>query len=85
MIFKVIGQGNRVKFLGEGVRQALRCPCLFLHSFFIVEYLTEFGRWFQKQQNAKMSKTKTNKQINNSMPFLIDIENMFPNTERNYL
>jgi hypothetical protein len=27
LIFKVKGQGHRVKFLGEGIRHALRCPC----------------------------------------------------------
>ena len=26
-IFKVKGQGHQVKFLGEGIRHALRCPC----------------------------------------------------------
>jgi len=30
LIFKVIGQGHRVKFLGEGIRHALRCPCLII-------------------------------------------------------
>jgi hypothetical protein len=28
LIFKVKGQGRRVKFLGEGICHALRCPCL---------------------------------------------------------
>jgi hypothetical protein len=28
LFFKVKGQGHRVKFLGEGICQALRCPCL---------------------------------------------------------
>jgi hypothetical protein len=27
LIFKVKGQGHLVKFLGEGIRHALRCPC----------------------------------------------------------
>ena len=27
LIFKVKGQGHRVKFLGEGIRHALRYPC----------------------------------------------------------
>ena len=32
VIFKVIGQGHQVKFLGEGICHALRCPC---HSLFL--------------------------------------------------
>ena len=32
MIFKVKGQGHRVKYLGEGLRHALRCPCLLLYE-----------------------------------------------------
>ena len=28
MIFKVKGQGHRVKFLGKGISHALRCRCL---------------------------------------------------------
>ena len=28
MIFKVKGQGHWVKFVGEGICHALRCPCL---------------------------------------------------------
>jgi hypothetical protein len=28
LIFKVKDQGHRVKFLGEGIGHALRCPCL---------------------------------------------------------
>ena len=31
MIFKVKGQGHRVKLLGEGIRHALCCPCLCLY------------------------------------------------------
>jgi hypothetical protein len=27
LIFKVKGQGHQVKFLGEGMRHALRYPC----------------------------------------------------------
>ena len=27
LIFKVKGQGHQVKFLGEGIHHALRCPC----------------------------------------------------------
>jgi hypothetical protein len=28
LIFKVKGQGHRVKFLGDAICHALRCPCL---------------------------------------------------------
>jgi hypothetical protein len=28
-IFKVKGQGHPVKFLGEGICHALRCPCFY--------------------------------------------------------
>ena len=30
MIFKVIGQGNQIKFLVERICHALRCPCLYI-------------------------------------------------------
>jgi hypothetical protein len=30
------GQGDRVKFLGEGIRHALCCPCLCYYSFDLV-------------------------------------------------
>jgi hypothetical protein len=29
-VFTRMGQGHRVKFLGEGIRHALRCPCFLL-------------------------------------------------------
>jgi hypothetical protein len=32
LIFKVKGQGHQVKFLGEGIRHALHCPCMFKSS-----------------------------------------------------
>jgi hypothetical protein len=31
LIFKVKGQGHRVYILGEGIRNALRCPCYILN------------------------------------------------------
>ena len=31
MIFKVKGHGHRVKFSGEGICHALRCPCFSLY------------------------------------------------------
>ena len=30
LIFKVKGQGHQVKFLGKGIRHALRCPCSYI-------------------------------------------------------
>ena len=47
LIFKVIGQGNRFKFLGEGIRHALRCPCYYLLlSLFTRQYfLSKFEQF----------------------------------------
>jgi hypothetical protein len=41
LIFKVKVQGQRVKFLGEGIRHALRCPCFILFfACFIWDFLS---------------------------------------------
>ena len=43
LIFKVKGQGHRVKFLGKGIRHALRCPCLQIFNKMLIkiEKITE--------------------------------------------
>ena len=33
LIYKVIGQGHQISFLGEGIWHALRCPCFILFFF----------------------------------------------------
>jgi len=43
LIFKVKGQGHRVKFLGEGIRHALRCPCFYSH--FSKYFPLKFDPW----------------------------------------
>jgi hypothetical protein len=35
LIFKVKGQSHRVIFLGEGIRHALRCPCLYWNDIML--------------------------------------------------
>ena len=40
LIFKVKGQGHRVKLLGEGIHHALRCPCSGCVSLFSCQFFS---------------------------------------------
>jgi hypothetical protein len=51
LIFKVKGQGRRVKFLGEGICHTLRCPCLdyIFKQHFNKKFVKEVGSNFKKK------------------------------------
>jgi hypothetical protein len=50
------GQGHRVKFLGEGIRHALRCPCSSLFYDVFYEFLRKIP--FRKRDSHYLNKTR---------------------------
>ena len=81
-MFKVKGQGHRVKFLGEGIRHALRCPCIYL---FPKTFIWLFNHLIMSVSDEGYSRNVSCALIETFMFYLHSINTNMYNYVRHYL